>query len=896
MRKLLQAVALLLLCHFQAQAQQPAATSTAGFFKVVNGGREVFSFNQGWRFYKGNATNASTIGFDDQSWETVNLPHGLELLPTEASGGVNYQGPSWYRKWFTLPSNLKGQRIVLYFEGVMGKSTIWINGKEVKQHFGGYLPIPVDVTDAIRFDGENLIAVYADNSNDPIYPPGKPQEQLDFCYFGGIYRDVWLYTTNSIFITDPNMVDKEAGGGLFTRIDELNNNEALISTNVDIQNSFKRNENVDIKIKIADAKGNIVSESRQRIKLGSQASNVATIKTKVPQPNTWSPESPYLYHLICEVSQKGKVIDAIMQRVGIRTIELRAKEGLILNGKPYTDKLIGGNRHQDYAYVGNALPNSGQWRDAQLLRSAGMRIIRSAHYPLDPAFMDAADELGLFVIVATPGWQFWNEAPEFEARVYNDIRQMVRRDRNRPSVFMWEPILNETWYPGYFAKKVHDLVHTENPYKGVYTACDREARGSEHFDVLFNQPFLSQNKSRILVPNENQGSPKGNPYDAINKPMFNREWGDNVDNWNAHNSPSRVDKAWGEMPMLIQAQHYTMTAYPYTNFQTLYQAPPQMLGGTLWHPFDHQRGYHPDPFYGGILDAFRQPKTSYYLFKSQSDHKVKIEAVDGGPMIYIANEMTPFSPHDVTVYTNCDEVRLIVNGSDTLMKKIERIDGGMPHPPAVFSDAFDFMMVKQLNRSDKGNMAKLEAQGIIDGKVVVTQVKMPTYRPEKVMLSLADHHHPLVADGSDFIPVIASITDKDGNVKRLNGYSIQFEVEGQGQIIGDESIEANPRRVEWGTAPALIRSTTQAGKIVVRASVRWPGSNMPTSTTLEFESVPAALPAIASSRANERMEIIKSSNNKDSELKELKDKLQKVQQELNQIKNKEVEKQQTDFE
>lgn len=888
---------LLTLGGVQLHAKERAEFSTAGFYKVENGGREVYNFNQGWRFAKGNFAAASKTDFNDSQWQAANLPHGLELLPTEASGGVNYQGPAWYRKWFDVPTSLKGKKIYLYFEAVMGKSQVWINGKLVKEHFGGYTPFAIEISSIVNFDKENLVAVLTDNSNDPSYPPGKPQEQLDFCYFGGIYRDVWLYSTNPVHITDPNYVDKVAGGGIFSRTELLSSTAATVKVQVDMANESSRKTSVTAAVRLLDASGKEVAKGRQKLTLLPDSSDVASFTLKVTNPSLWTPETPYLYNLVCEVTDQGKVVDAIRQRMAIRTIEMRGKEGLYLNGVPYQDKLIGGNRHQDYAYVGNALPNSGQWRDAVKLRSAGMRIIRSAHYPLDPAFMDAADELGLFVIVATPGWQFWNSDPLFESRVCSDIRQMVRRDRNRASVFMWEPILNETWYPEYFAKKVHDLVHQEYPYPGAYTACDLEARGSEHFDVVYSHPFLAAKGSKVGVSDENKGDAHDkNPYDRISRPMFNREWGDNVDTWNAHNSPSRVDKSWGEAAMLVQAKHYSIPDYPYTSFQTLYQAPRQMMGGALWHPFDHQRGYHPDPFYGGIMDVFRQPKYSFYMFRSQSDPNLKIESVPGGPMIFVANEMSPFSPEDVTIYTNCEQVRLIINSRDTVTQMVGRIENGMLHPPVIFRNAFSFMQAKALSRANKEQQVMLEAQGLIGGKVVATHLRRPAMRPEKIMLETDNLNLPLVADGSDFVPIIASITDKEGNVKRLNEYQIRFEVEGQGSIIGDEQIGANPRKVEWGSAPVLIRATTKAGKIRVKASVLMPGSNMPSSATIEIESTPMKMLPITGKHISDAD--FRKTNNAASqaEVEQLKDQLQKAKQELNKIKNKEVEKQQSEFE
>lgn len=214
---------------------------------------------------------------------------------------------------------------------------------------------------------------------------------------------------------------------------------------------------------------------------------------KVDSPHLWSPDSPYLYQLHVYVKDKaGSIVDGYRRRIGIRSVEFKGKDGFWLNGEPYPYPLIGANRHQDYAVIGNALSNNLHWRDAKKLRDAGLRVIRNAHYPQDPAFMDACDELGLFVIVNTPGWQFWNDEPIFAQRVYSDIRNMVRRDRNHPCVWMWEPILNETWYPAEFAKNVVDVLNEEYPYPYCYAGCDVTARGHEHFPIHFTHPVMGE--------------------------------------------------------------------------------------------------------------------------------------------------------------------------------------------------------------------------------------------------------------------------------------------------------------------------------------------------------------------------------------------------------------------
>ncbi|MDP4291987.1 MAG: glycoside hydrolase family 2 TIM barrel-domain containing protein, partial [Bacteroidota bacterium] len=686
---------------------------------------------------------------------------------------------------------------------------------------------------------DNVVAVWADNSDDPTYPPGKPQSQLDFCYFGGIYRDVWLVSTNKVYITDANTSGKVAGGGVFVHFEDFSEKKVTVVVQTEVTNELAKDNKYELNAVLLDKNNKEAGTASSKFSIKKDGFVTITQKILVTNPHLWHPDDPHLYNLVMTVKDKNQVVDGLRIRVGIRKIEFRGKDGFFLNNKPFGDKLIGTNRHQDYAIVGNAVPNSKHWLDVKKLRDAGTRIIRSAHYPQDPAFMDACDELGMFMIVPTPGWQFWNKAPEFEQRVISDIRNMVRRDRNHPSVLLWEPILNETNYPDYFAQKVHQTVHEEYPFQGAYTACDLSAKGSQYFDVVYSHSF----KSGMWFANDPNWKQNYSKYQLdfskIDRSVFTREWGDNVDDWTAHNSNSRVARGWGEHAQLVQAIHYASPSYLASSFETMYRNPDQFVGGALWHSFDHNRGYHPDPFYGGIMDNFRQPKYSYYLFMSQRDPNIKLENADSGPMIYIANELTPFSENDVYVFTNCDEVRLIVMGKDTLTQKVNKVNSTMRHPMVIFKDAYSFANLKSKVRRKGGEPIGMVAEGLINGKVVARENKTPAMRPTKIQLKLDYPRHPLVADGSDFVTVIASVTDDDNVVKRLNDYTIQFEIEGQGKIIGDETISANPEKVEWGTAPVLIRSTTTPGKIKVKAHVNYQGVNMPAAGELVFESVPS---------------------------------------------------------
>ena len=871
-------ILLLFICFCLKGFTQPFQPefSVAGFFPVKSSGREVYSMNPSWRFHKGDVPGAEKIIFDDSNWEQVSIPHSIDLLPTEASGCINYQGICWYRKHFTPDSRLSNKKLFLYFEAIMGKTQVWINNELCTTHYGGYLPIIIDMTDKVKSGQNNVISICTDNSNNPLYPPGKPQEFLDFTYCGGIYRDCWLIAHNKVFITDDNYASEVAGGGTFVSYDNVSAKSADIHIKLQLKNEMPKNFKGKTYITLRDPAGKITGQTTYSFSIPSGKAVSHSEHVIIKKPQLWYPSSPSLYQMQIEIKDHtGKVIDGYRKKIGIRSIEFKGKDGLWINGKPYPHPIMGVNRHQDFAVIGNAMTNNLHWRDAKKLKSLGLDIIRNAHYPQDPAFMDACDALGLFVIENTPGWQYWNEDPIFRNRVFDDIRNIIRRDRNRPSVFLWEPVLNETWYPESFIDSVKQIVAEEYPYPYSHVVGDAEARGSSKFSILYTHP--SNGDTGIAIK---ELSP--------NVTYFTREWGDNVDDWNSHNSTSRANRAWGEYPMLTQANHYASPPYACTSYDGLWKTSRQHIGGCLWHSFDHQRGYHPDPFYGGLTDVFRQLKYAYYMFMAQRPVDSLAIQVESGPMIYIAHEMTPFSPADVTVYSNCEEVRLTVfkHGKTYTYKKKDR--PGMPSPIIIFKDAYHFMEDKALSRQERWDEVYLLAEGFRNGKKVAEHKRMPARRPGKITLHLDDENIQPIADGSDLITVIASVTDENGNIKRLNNYHIKFSVEGEARLVANEETHTNPRPVEWGTAPILLRTTLRPGKVKVRAEVDFPGIQMPIQGELEFTVLPASVPAIYN--MEERTGVYQLGSISDNNRKDNTEERNRLNREL-----KNVERQQSEF-
>lgn len=348
-------IALLFFPLYEMQAAHQPEFSTAGFYELANSGREVYSMNPAWRFHKGAVTGAEATDFNDRNWKMVSLPDGIEYVPTEASGCINYQGEVWYRKHFTPTDELKGKKLFLHFEAIMGKSKVFVNGNLLTEHFGGYLPVVVDVTDALNWETDNVIAVWADNSNDPSYPPGKAQDVLDYTYFGGIYRDCWLIAHRPVFITDPNFENEMAGSGLFVSYDKVSDTSAEIILKAHIRNDSKKNFKGVVEYELQQPDGTQAAFLNDVIQVRPGKAVTSKDKIMLKSPLLWSPETPTLYNLIVRIrDNEGNVVDGYRRRIGIRSVEFKGKNGFWLNGKPYPSPLIGANRHQDFAVVGNA--------------------------------------------------------------------------------------------------------------------------------------------------------------------------------------------------------------------------------------------------------------------------------------------------------------------------------------------------------------------------------------------------------------------------------------------------------------------------------------------------------------------------------------------------------------
>lgn len=735
--------------------------------------------NNGWKFSLGNKIDSQSL--------SVSLPHAVTITPANSSGGRNYQGEYCYEKNISLACQDK--KVFLYFEGGMGVSKLFINDELVHEHFCGYTPIAADISKYVK--KENKIFILLDNSDNGDIPPGKPQEDLDFSYEGGLYRDGFIIVTDKLYITNPLIEDEIAGGGVFVHYSNVSEKSADINVKTHIANEYATDKDITIVYDVINNLGIVKSkEVSKTIKSFEKIHIEDTII--IENPKLWSPDEANLYELKISLIENDIVLDDLSTEIGIKTYEFTMEDGILINGKSY--RLQGSNYHQTYPYIGSGVPDCLLLRDMKKLAEIGTKNIRS-HYPFGDFLTSTCSKLGLTLIVSIPGWQWFREG-RFVDEYYKNLRQIIRWQRNIPAVILWEPFPNESKIPKWFEERLIEIVKEEYPYADCYTASDH---GETDVSYRMYDPAMLSPDMVGYDPDARKGKQA--------KPVWIREYGDAPDNWTDHNCAWRVRRGFGDYAMLrsvdrmlgFDPQSSSNGYIDMFNMDTI-------CGYGVWPGIEHNRGYHINPCYGGYFDLFRIPKFTGEFIKSQLDPNKNIS-------LFIANWWTEFSPSDVTVYSNANRVRLYYN--DELIEERASENIAVAYPPFVFKD------VRQKYKTR--DRATLKAEAIINGKVVKTVSVTSPGVPKKLRLRADLMDVPFKANGSDIVVVYCDILDVDNNLVPLMGdnHPIIFTVYGDASIIGDESVGANPICAEAGIAAILVRASENIGKVKITAEMLW---------------------------------------------------------------------------
>ena len=749
----------------------------------------TIDISRGFEFCIGNE-------WDEARAEHVCLPHSVKLTPANSSGCRNYQGPCIYKKRIFIPSDYKDQKILIEFGGAMGVSKLFINGKLVAEHFCGYIPFVADVGEHLRYNEENEICITLDNSDNPDVPPGKPQSELDFTYEGGLYRKAALSVFGKLHVTHPLLANEVAGGGVFVHFEDVSNESAKVCIKTHIKNEFNTAKNYTLELLLTDKDGKEVASKQIESQLESNTAEYIETVFTLSDPDLWSIHSPYLYTLTVRTLCDDGITYESSEEIGIRTFRYTVDDGVIFNGSSH--RFSGVNYHMTWPYIGNAVPDGLLLRDMIKLKQMGCENIRS-HYPFGKAITDACNRLGMTMIVSNPGWQFCREGIFLE-RAKQNMRQIIRWQRNNPSIILWEPILNESKMSYEIQLAFHEVVHEEYPYGDCYTASDfgpTDVSYKDYVPGMIGYPDYGFIEKRDLTPT----------------PIWTREYGDDPDNFTDQNTVWRMPRAFGDAPMVDAVnrmlKRYQKSEENSVQYIDVYNSKTR-CGYGVWPGISHNRGYHMNPCYGGHLDLFRIPRFSYYFMQAQQDREI------AGDILYIASWWSDVSPDDVTVFSNAEEVELICDGVTVARQAPD--DVAVKHPPFTFSHVRrDYKARPYPRRSELVARAYVGKELVAESKIIAPGV------PRKLVLSTDDCNIPFYADGSDILAVRCTVTDADGTTVPLMADSlpILFEIEGEGEIVGDSSIMANPICAEAGIATVLIRSTEKAGSIKLRARLLW---------------------------------------------------------------------------
>lgn len=842
------------------QAETAEPDSGTQHFHEVTELREKLNFNQGWKFRREFRQEVTSPDFDLETlktWENVDLPHSVRLEPYNNSGSGNtYTGVVTYIKHFSLDESYAGRKLYIEFEGAMGVSDVWVNGMHMETKmasktgdntmYGGYLPFIIDMTDVAFTDGsDNVIVVRVDNSDATDVPPGKPMDELDFTYFGGIYRDAWLEVCEPVHITNANFEDIAAGGGILVDYPEVSAEKADVYIQTHVRNESLADQNVIIRSELIDTDGSVkASVESDAMVLESGSDHAFEQNMEVMEPRLWNLETPNLYTLRSTVLINGEISDVEETTIGIRKIEMERSYGLKINGE-IQDELSGVNRHQEYPYIGYAASSSLQRRDAIKFKEAGINVVRTGHYPQSRDFLDACDELGILILEPTPGWQYFRNNDTFKNRVYNDIRQMVRRDRNRPCILAYETVLNETSNaPGSFTQSMARVAKEEHPSAKTATENSLSGYGSWEIDTVSDIVYKDADRSDHAV-------------------AFQREYGDS---YREQYSPEnffyrRVSRAeggyypGGEGAMFMQAVKRLMGNQDDTTYycpvdgysdgkggasgssrsflsmvewgaRTPEDGSPAFIGAISWIGIDHNRGYDTSISECGLWDLYRLPKFAYYAMASQQDpvenEYLKERNVTTGPMLFISSYWTEKAPkldksnesfdtlgtdeeRTILVYSNAKTVKLSVvaeDGTEIWSETHSPMTGKnrelLPHAP------FEFLKVPYTSGSH------LEGEGYdADGNLIASQTVRTAGEPTALALEADDEGIALTADGSDAMMVYASVIDENGTVCHDASNTITYSiVSGDAEIVGDGDLRvgANPVKAMGGIIGAYIRA------------------------------------------------------------------------------------------
>ncbi len=770
----------------------------------IDNPRQVESFNKGWKFFLGDTADASKVSFNDTDWRALNLPHDWSIEgefskdnPSTTEGGALPTGIGWYRKTFKVDSIPQNQKYYIDFDGVFCNSEVWLNGHYLGKRPFGYITFRYDMTPYLNFgDKENVMAVRVDNDAQPA----------SRWYTGsGIYRNVWLVTTNQVHVDH---------WGTYITTANVTDESATVKLEVKIKNNPKAVQQLMVKTELYDQNNQIVAQDKKMVSCEDSIC-VIDYDFTVSQPVLWSINNPYMYTAVTSIYDENDLLDQYETPFGIRYFEFDSAKGFFLNGQAL--KIHGVNQHHDLGALGAAVNTRAMERQLEILKGMGCNAIRMAHNPPAPELLDLCDQMGFLVIdesfdewaktKAKKGYHlYWDE---WHVR---DLQDMVLRDRNHPSIIAWSignEIREQFDTTGISITKelagiVKELDKTR-PVTSALTEQDPEKNNIYKSGALDLISFNYKHKEYLDFPNNYPG-----------QKMIASENMSALSTRGHYDMPSDSMRIWPSAynaPLVGANDDYTVSAYDhvYAYWGATHEDTWNVVknndfisGMFIWSGFDYLGEPIPYPWparssYLGIIDLAGFPKDAYYLYQSEWTDKT---------MLHIFPHWNWEKGQDIDVwayYNNADEVELFLNGKSLGTHKKEE---GKFH--VMWRVKFEPGTIKAVSRKD--------------GQVVLEKEIHTDGEPYKVEL-IADRD-VINADGTDLSFITVKIVDEDGNMIPDADNLVHFDVEGNGFIAGVdngyqaslEPFKANYRKAFNGMCLLIVQATEKAGNIKITAT------------------------------------------------------------------------------
>ncbi len=663
-------------------------------------GRTTITINEGWSFSKEVTGITNITAVPQTSWQPLNIPHTWNVNDVMDDEPGYYRGNGWYKKKLTINNAWKSKKVYLFFEGANQETEVWINSQLAGKHIGGYTGFYIPISQWLQFDGkENLneIVVRVNNSHNENIPPLT----ADFTFYGGIYRDCWLVTTEDVHFS----LADHGSTGIFITTPQVSAQNASVQINGAIANETGVDKKLQIITAISDKTGRSVGEVSTTItvKKNSESTFRQDIKSIV-NPQLWSPEHPYCYtaSTIIKDARTGAIADQLTNTLGFRWFSFDADKGFFLNGNPY--KLVGSSRHQDYKNLGNAVPDELARRDVQLLKEMGGNFLRIAHYPQDPAILQVCDQLGILTSVEIPVVNEITESDTFYRNCANMQVEMIRQNFNHPSIIIW-CYMNETLLRPHFNNdKPRQEIYFSNVAKLARTL-DSITRKEDpsRYTMLVDHGDFNRYKTvgltdipMIVGWNLYSGWYGGNLADfpaflerhhkeLPTKPLMVTEYGADADPRIRSLHPVRFDKS----------VEYTTAFHQYYLTEMLKR--PFVAGAMLWNLADFNSETREETMSHinnkGLLTWDRTAKDPWYLYQAILRKEPFLKITSGywklRTGVADSNALVCYQP--VQVAANLDSVELFMNGKSTGIKKIEN---GLAQWSVPFLDGANNIMVR----------------------------------------------------------------------------------------------------------------------------------------------------------------------------------------------------------